>query len=61
MTKVEVKNSNGEVYKVNFDGSVIDFQELVRYDNGTFFIETEDSWRILIKDITSFRFPDENN
>jgi hypothetical protein len=60
MTKVEVKISNGDKFKVIFDGSIVDFQELIRYDNGTFFVQTEDAWRILVKDITSFRFPNES-
>lgn len=55
MIKITARNSSGEIFKINFDGTFDNFEDLIKYDEGNFFVTDNDGWRILVKEITAFK------
>ena len=54
MTQVEVTLKDGSKHLVQYNGTFDEFKELVRYDNGSHFFETENNYYILTKFIMYF-------
>jgi hypothetical protein len=56
MINVEVVLNNGQKTKINFDGTVDEFKDVIKFDNGTSFFQDEQAYYILAKHIALFKF-----
>lgn len=55
MIKIEVELINGSKYTIDYDQGEEEFKDLIKFDNGTNFLQDSQKGYILVKNVVRFK------